>query len=166
MAIQGGRVSIDQRAGVVVGSGAIFTNDGEVCSGARSTNTVAAPTLTASATAVMMGLAGAITPNAGGNVEIMINGDFGNSIALSGGTLQIAYGTGAAPANGVAATGTVVGGVVKATSATAAARVPFCLIGYVTGLVPGTPYWIDVQLAAVTSGNANIADVTVVATEV
>jgi hypothetical protein len=127
---------------------------------------VAAPTLTASATPVMMGLAGSITPNAGGNIEIRINGDFGNSIALSGGTLQIAYGTGAAPANGVAATGTVVGGVVKATSATAAARVPFCLIGYVTGLAIGTAYWIDVQLAAVTSGNANIADVTVVVMEV
>jgi hypothetical protein len=166
MAIQGGRVSIDQRAGVVVGAGAIFTNDGEVCSGARSTAAIAAPTLTASTSAVMMGLAGTITPNAGGNVQIMINGDFGNSVATDGGTLQIAYGTGAAPANGAAATGTVLGGVVKATSATAGARVPFCLIGYVTGLLGGTAYWIDVQLAAVTGGNANIADVTIVATEV
>jgi hypothetical protein len=113
----------------------------------------------------MMGLAVSFTPNAGGNVQIMIVGDAGHTVALGSCQLQIAYGTSSAPANGAAATGTTLGGQIKATSATAAARVPFMLNGYVTGLAPGTPYWIDVQMDIVTAGTGNIADLDVLAVE-
>ena len=166
MAIPGGTESLRQRAGVVVGAGAIFTGDGEVCSGARSQTGVAAPTgITATSPAVMLGLAGSITPNAGGNVMITISGNVNSSVIADGASLQVSYGTGAAPANAGALAGTQVGQVVKYVASTVLGQSPFSLTVYVTGLVAGTAYWIDLAVAAITGGTATFADVNIVAIE-
>jgi hypothetical protein len=116
----------------------------------------------------MMGLAGSVTPNAGGNVLLIITGTVFNSNASvgDGANVQISYGTGAAPANAGALAGTQVGSNVHFVSSTAAGKVPFCLVAYVTGLVGGTPYWIDLAVQAVTGGPATVQDITIVAIEV
>jgi hypothetical protein len=101
------------------------------------------PTGTNNATGLMMGLAGAITPTVSGTVVIHIVGDV--SAANAAGTMQIYYGTGTAPANGVAITGTPAGSLLTQNLPTSR-RIPFSLVAVVTGLTVGTTYWIDMML--------------------
>jgi hypothetical protein len=113
----------------------------------------------------MMGLAGSITPNAGGNVLIMITGDILNATIGDGVTIQISHGTGAAPANAAALTGTQDGVVVNYIASTAAGKVPFSVMALVTGLVGGTPYWIDLASAQLTGGAVTMQHINIVAIE-
>lgn len=131
-----------------------------------SQSTPANPALTASLVGVMMGLAGAFTPIRTGSVLITVSGDVFNSIATDGATVQIRTGTGTAPANGVALTGTARGAQPGATSATAAAKTLFSITVIVTGLTLGVAIWIDLALAAVTGGNASVENVTIAASEI
>ncbi len=166
MAIPGGTESVRQRAGVVVGAGAIFTGDGEVCSGARSVSSPSNPTGAASTTATMMGLAGTVTPNTGGNVLILVTGDILNATIGDGVTIQISHGTGTAPVNTATLTGTQDGVAVNFIASTAAGKVPFCVMAYVTGLVAGTAYWIDLASAQLTGGAVTMQHINIVAIEV
>jgi hypothetical protein len=100
------------------------------------------PTATTSATEKMMGLAGTITPG-GTKLDIDIEG----IIASSGNqawTLQIRYGTGTAPTNGAAVIGTAAGTKI---GMTATITCPFALNAIISGLTPGTAYWIDVAFS-------------------
>lgn len=128
--------------------------------------TSAAPTGTTSATAVMMGLAGGITPTRGTKIIVMVSGQMSNDTVNDGATVDLRFGTGAAPANGVAVTGTLVGIAQTATSLVAGDRSGFCVMGKVTGLSVGTAYWLDLSLLAVTGGTASVTGVSVVAFEV
>src|SRR5439155_1649764 len=67
------------------------------------------PTGTADTTGKMMGLAGAITPQVTGNIRIAVCGSIANNTIADGGKLQIRVGTGTAPNNGDALTGTAYG---------------------------------------------------------
>lgn len=107
------------------------------------------PAGTASATLVMMGLGSTLTytPAMTGKLKITLQFGLKNSVANNGATLGLRYNTGAAPANGVAVTGTVAGkdggdtggpGTVFAVGRT--------LTGIATGLVPGVPVWFDAAL--------------------
>ena len=136
---------------------------GPHASNATQTN-VAAPTGTASTTGVMMGLAGAITPAHSGNVLLIVSGTLTNGTTSDGASLQIRYGTGAAPTNGAALTGTTVGNNI-ADNNPVTSKIPFSVQAVVTGLTVGTAYWVDVGLAAVTGGTASIATVSVSALE-
>jgi hypothetical protein len=117
MAIPGGHVAVSQDPGVTVGNIAVWSGDGRLGDNAqfpatalaRSTSSPANPTGNATTTPTMMGLAGSITPKSTGNVRITITGDAGNSVINDGAQMQVAYGTGAAPANAATATGTVGG---------------------------------------------------------
>lgn len=113
-----------------------------------------------STTFTMLGAAGSITPKATGVILIVINGDGRNATAADGYKVQISYGTGSAPTNGAALTGTQVGGAVTCSRAQAAAgQVPFSTNAIVTGLTVGTAYWIDLAFATVVGGTATIADI-------
>ena len=128
--------------------------------------TPADPTGTADTTGDMMGLAGSITPRGTGTICITISGSMIQSTNTDGGKVQIRYGTGAAPANADALTGTAVGNLVILNMTTAAsARLGWSCNAIVTGLTPATAYWIDVGLAAVTGGTASIKDVSISAFE-
>src|SRR6266849_5658286 len=130
---------------------------GPHASNATQTN-VAAPTGTASTTGVMMGLAGAITPAHSGNVLLIVSGTLTNGTTSDGAPLQIRYGTGAAPTNGAALTGTTVGNNI-ADNNPVTNKIPFSVQAVVSGLAVGTAYWVDVGLAAVTGGTASLATV-------
>lgn len=124
------------------------------------------PTATTSTTKVMMGLNKVLTPRKTGNVLIIISGQAANDTGDDGFTFDLRYGTGTAPTNGAALTGTQVGGVVSgscvASSTTTAVPVmPFCHHGYVAGLTINTAYWFDISLAAVTGGTATMTSVNV-----
>lgn len=138
----------------------------DLTAAATSQSTPANPALTASLVGVMMGIAGAFTPVRTGQVQITISGDMFNSVVADGVTAQIRTGTGAAPANGVALTGTARGNPVAYTAAVAATKSPFSITVVVTGLTLGTAIWIDLGVAAVTGGNASVENLTVAAVEV
>lgn len=126
---------------------------------AQSNTTVAAPTGTVSTSFKMMGLAGALTPLVSGRVRVTISGYLGNNTNGDGCAVKIAYGTGSAPANGDAATGTVLGTFVTANSAVGGQQFPFSITYSVTGLTLSTAYWVDAQVAAITGGTATIVNV-------
>ena len=109
----------------------------------------------------MMGLAGSITPTNSGKILIIISGDMSNTIKACGAKTQIRYGTGAAPANQAALTGTAVGGAVTMMepNSTTGVTTPFSLSAIVTGLSTGTAYWVDVSLAIVSGTTPNAATI-------
>ena len=115
------------------------------------------PAGTASTTGVMMGLAGSFTPVVTGRVLIVLTGNCHNNTAGDGCTVSGRYGTGAAPTNGSALTGTVIGSKFT-TSATANADVGFAVIAIVTGLALGAAIWLDLSLAAFTGGTATMTN--------
>ena len=111
----------------------------------------------------MQGLAGTITPQTSGNVKLTICGTVTQTSTTSGDgiIMQVSYGTGGAPANAAALTGTQTGNPVssKAETTVTAANVarPFCAIGHATMTV-GTAYWID--LAAKSLGTVSTTALT------
>ena len=124
------------------------------------------PTATSSAVGVMMGLAGSITPTKSGNIIIYIVGDCDESANSRGCAMQIRTGTGVAPANAAALTGTARGSLINMAQNNSTIRTPFACCAMVTGLSVGTPYWIDLSLAAVGgSGNARVRNISISAME-
>lgn len=133
---------------------------------ARVTSAPANPTGTASASQVMMGLAGSVTPATSGKVLVVISGQMYQSTSGDGTTIQIRHGTGAAPANGAAATGTADGTALPGTAAANGQGFPVTIAALITGLTPSTAYWIDLGCAAITGGTSNLFSVNIIAIEV
>jgi hypothetical protein len=106
----------------------------------------ATPTGSNSASAVMMGAGVSnckLTPTYSGRVRVQF--DIASSNPGGGGlgvVYSMRFGTGAAPANAAAATGTVVSGPTTVTSATGETR-STSMSAVITGLTPGTAYWFD-----------------------
>lgn len=106
----------------------------------------AAPTATSSTTLVMGGLGAtfSITPKSSGLVSVSIVGQMWTTTAGVQCAVAGRFGTGTAPANGAAASGTAWGsnGTFIVTPPSTAAGVPFAFEDIVT-LTPGTTYWFD-----------------------
>lgn len=126
------------------------------------------PTGTTSATAVMMGLGSTatITPARKTVVVFTVMGQMANNTLNDGATVQLRYGTGTAPTNGAAVTGTQGGNSQTSTALVANERSGFCIIARVTGLTLGTAYWFDVAVNRVTGGTATVTGCTLTAYEV
>lgn len=123
--------------------------------------TAASFTAINSATYLMNGLGAAatplvITPQSTGRVLVVITGDLVENATAQTATLQLSYGTGAAPANAAALTGTQVGGELVWVSLTGQLTQTFALTWVITGLaVPSvnsvgatgaaTAVWIDIN---------------------
>lgn len=124
------------------------------------------PTGTTSTTAVMMGLGVTITPATNGRLLIIISGNGTNTVVASGGHPQIYYGTGTAPVNGAAVTGTAAGSlpIFYNVSGTAPFE-PFTVNAITPALTVGTTYWIDLGLFVATSGTASVSSLSVSAVE-
>jgi hypothetical protein len=105
------------------------------------------PTGTISTTGVMMGLGSTITltPVYSSRIEITVIGSLQDTVANAYSNLVLRYGTGAAPANGVAMAGTVLSGIFQ--SSPTGTYNSWTLVGIATGLTPGTAYWFDVSIA-------------------
>jgi hypothetical protein len=120
--------------------------------------TTAAPAVSASTTYVMMGLGLVITPLDGTRMVLSVDGDISNSVNNGETDIQLYYGTGAAPANGVAVTGTAVGSPIRYEASTGGSLGPFSKTVLVTGLTKGTAYWFDLGLKVIT-GIGSISNV-------
>ena len=131
---------------------------------------VASPAGIANTSGLMLGLsnlgaANIITPQVTGRVCITISGVVAQSTTADGAFWHIRTGTGTAPSNGGALTGTQSGGQQSMTFLTGVLKVPFCLTTIVTGLTLGTAAWIDLVLGTVTGGTATMTEVMVSAFE-
>jgi hypothetical protein len=146
--------------GILIGSGT------HVGASVVAISSPANPTGTASTTPVMMGLGLSITPATTGRLLVMITGMMSNGTIADGASAQLRYGTGAAPNNAAAATGTAFGKVKNMVASTASGIQGFSLCQIVSGLTVTTAYWIDVGLNAVTGGTASIFDLDIVAVEI
>ena len=135
-------------------------------SNASTQSTPADPSTTTSTTGVMMGLAGSITPVITGIIIINICGSLDNNNANDGVAVTIRTGTGTAPANGAALTGTATGATITHTNQSTTARFPFSICARVAGLTVGTAVWIDLGVAAVTGGTARVRDICIVSHEI
>jgi hypothetical protein len=131
--------------------------------------TPANPSGTTSLTGVMMGLGGvcSITPAKTGRVLVLFTGNQLSSSASDGAASQIRFGTGSAPANGAALTGTTAGNPVATNSVTGPTQSnPFSNVALLSGLTLNTAYWIDLAVNAITGGTATPQSLTFVAIEV
>lgn len=122
---------------------------------AAATKSVTSPVGTTSTTYTMQGLALHLTiPPRQTRALVMLAGQIGNSGAGGEAFARLTFGTGAAPANGDAVTGTAIG----AETHVASTSVPFSQHALLDTLTPGTNYWIDVALKAAAGGTASLAN--------
>jgi hypothetical protein len=121
------------------------------------------PATTTSLTGVMMGMGTscAITPQLSTRVHIALTGTTSNNTANDGEAGTLTFGTGTAPVNGAAPTGTALGNPVSHTTSGLGGNVtPIAWDGIATGLTPGTAIWIDVNYKALSAGTASLQNVT------
>jgi hypothetical protein len=122
------------------------------------------PIGTTSTTAVMMGFGSTcvFTPQTTGKVRVTICGNWYTNAGPNQGSLSGRYGTGTAPNNGVATTGTRFGTGAADMNIKAASTgfgVPFAITEILT-LVAGTAYWFDLAEASTTgTGTTETANV-------
>jgi hypothetical protein len=150
----GGTTVVDNVATWNDTTGSALTDSGipiaSLVPGAATVSTPANPTETTSMIGVMMGFAGTVTPTRSGKVMVMMTMQ-----TLIGGdtsTVQMRYGTGAAPVNGAALTGTVA-------SPTALGVLQFMtlpLVALITGLTIGVPVWLDVSVTSTSGGSVGV----------
>lgn len=140
----------------------------------------AAPTATSSTSQVMLGLVGStpaatITPVATGRLFVIVSGLMGNTTG-NGSSVQLSFGTGAAPTAGAALTGTQIGQIETWTSLTGALTGQFVVHAIISGLaVPSfssarltgssTAVWLDLAFNAVTGGTTTLTKVNICAFE-
>lgn len=127
------------------------------------------PSGTTSGTLVMMGLGVAgwvMTPTGSSNVMLVVSGAIKNATTADGVAAQLSFGTGNAPANGAAVTGTQIGGLPVFTALTGVLQVPFSLQAIAGGLLVGTAYWFDLALKIVTGGTGTLVNLSCSAFEI
>lgn len=116
----------------------------------------------------MMGLGGlaTITPVSTGRVRFMVTGNLTNNTNGDGARVKLAYGTGTAPANADAVTGTVCANTaVLSRVTTGGDTFPFALSCVASSLPIGTAHWFDLQMQANTGGTAAATNLTMSANE-
>ena len=120
----------------------------------------------------MQGLAGSITPAKSTKILIIISGYIiGTTTTANDGILyQVSWGTSTAPTTNAALAGTQVGTPQEYTNPTtvtaADIHIPFSIQSVVTGLTPGTAYWIDLAAKSVSTASAvSLSGITVTAVE-
>jgi hypothetical protein len=137
--------------------------------GATLSATPADPAGSGSGSLLMMGIGGTctITPAFSTRVFVSVTGRMANSAAAGTAAAALRRGTGGAPANGAAVTGTQIGSAsVAFTNSAAAQLAPFELSGVVTGLTVGVAIWIDIAAATGGSGTTTLTNLSCSAFEI
>jgi hypothetical protein len=129
--------------------------------------TLANPTGPAGTTPYMLGLNATITPNATGKCFIELAGVALNTTG-GGGSINITgyYGTGTPPAAGAGVAGTTFGITQHIITSANTVQVGFTVIGIVSGLTLGTPYWFDLAISTAAGTGAYVKDLQGVAMEI
>lgn len=123
------------------------------------------PSGTASGTLVQQQVDGSFTPTFSGNALFCATGATTNNTGTGFSYINASYGTGGAPLNGAAQTGTqIMAASVRAQPVTTNAPMPWALTSLITGLTVGTTYWFDMLLAS-GGGTASLEAIRMVAVE-
>lgn len=113
-----------------------------------------------------LGSSWTFTPATTGNVLLLAQ-CLASSSTVDGYGMQIRYGTGAAPAQGAAATGTAVGiGSIVSVAPGGGDQSTLNCSYFLSGLTVGTTYWADLGVYAITGGTATFAAADVKAIEI
>jgi hypothetical protein len=119
-----------------------------------SSNAFSNPTGTNNTTGLMMGLGAqgaSITPTFSGRVLLIYTGTLAsNSGTAYSHTVYLYLGTGAAPSNGAALTGSLVNS--QGLYFNSSVQMGISVVEVVTGLTVGTTYWLDIALKSGNSG--------------
>jgi hypothetical protein len=123
----------------------------------------ASPTATTSTTGVMMGLGTAAgffyTPKNTGNLSVWVAGTARTATASAAVLIFGKFGTGTAPANAAAPSGTTFG-LSQTVSGTVALGAGFMVMGRITGLALNTAVWIDLDISTASALDAaSVVDV-------
>lgn len=123
-------------------------------------NIIGTPATTTSSAGIMMGFGATchITPAFSGRVKFEIIGTLFNGTAGDLTQSRLFFGTGTAPANGVAVTGTQLGNISEANAPVTNGSSPATLAGIATGLAIGTAEWFDIALN-IGTGSAGIQSI-------
>ena len=110
----------------------------------------------------------AVIPRKTGNFLINYSALIASSVTSDGYTAYCYYGTGTAPVNGAAVTGTRVGRTPLENDKVSGGglAVSHGASGMMIGLTIGTQYWLDMSLLASTGGTATMYDVVITLLEV
>jgi hypothetical protein len=149
-------------------TGPVTKTQAQLNSTGASVNPIPAnPTGTNSTVGVHMGLGSGwvLTPARSGLVIITISGLLQNNTIGAGPNYHLRYGTGSAPANGQALTGTAATQGVAYLPNPDGYPVPFSVQAVVGGLALGTPVWFDLALASFNTGLAAAVALTCSAAE-
>lgn len=112
---------------------------------------------------VMCGLGSALTftPLISTRVIITISGNFRNDTSGNAAFVNLNYGTGTAPANGAASTGTILCKNVRSQdSAATSGYSTFSFTYGLSGLTLSTAYWFDLTQLALVGGNVVVSNIT------
>lgn len=123
------------------------------------------PAGTTSTSLVMAGLAGSFKPEWSGRVTLTVTGLLGNSVAGNNTGVILYHGTGTAPANGAATTGTPCGSQVWGYPNSTSALVPVTLTCTLINQALSTAHWFDVGFRTGAAGTASLANMYLYATE-
>ncbi len=117
-------------------------------------------------TGVMMGLGTScnVTPLTTGRLTVTLSGNMVVSSSGNRPSSRLRYGTGTAPSNGVAATGTAVASNLSGNVNLNGGQLPFTHVAIIAGLTVGTTYWFDSALST-SGGTASLTDLTFTASE-
>lgn len=154
-----GTLTISPTSGQVIASLATPIAFGSLPAGQYANVNSATDNSTTSATEVMAGYGLAFTPSKTGKVIILVKAVVYNATAGDGLDIPgFRYGTGTAPTNGAAATGTnIFKQILRYTAIpTGSNNEPLGFGVYVTGLTLNTAYWFDLSFNVVTGGTAHI----------
>lgn len=134
--------------------------------GATLQGLAGSPSGSGSAVGVMMGLGSTctITPVYSTRIRVTFIGAVFNNTNGNVSTYGLRYGTGTAPTNGAALTGTATMATIAVNHPAANVGVPFAAEALITGLTPATAYWLDLTLAA-SANTSNVTSVTCIAME-
>ena len=129
-------------------------------SSATNAQTPSNPSGTTSTSGVMMGLGSVctLTPTYSGKVYVCIAGAMNQTSASQQTITKILYGTGTAPVNGAAITGTAVGNGAVVQAEGGSTLEPFSCSAIITGLTLSTAYWFDLELF-VTAGSGLVQNI-------
>ena len=117
---------------------------------------------------VTAGIGVQFQPRVGGSTRavVLVSGELGNTQNGNQSDLQLVYGEGDAPAFGTVVSttnGQLIGGVLSMVSSRSNDFAPFSAEALITGLTPGTLYWLGVAFRATSGGNATLSEMSLVA---
>lgn len=117
-----------------------------------------APTPISGTTLLMAGLAVSFTPKSTGKVFVSFSADMNNTVSNNGAAIEMRFGTGTAPTNGSALTGTLIGSLLRFTKFTANSKdSPLATNGSIITLTAGVTYWFDVAFSEDTTGTGSVS---------